>query len=202
MFYYLFVLIIYPLISFQKIRLNNINYKIMKSVATNESISFESTFGSPSKPNPNDIVQKPKQIFLVNYVPDNISLNQTIKTSSTISKKKSTNPKSPKSKKNKAQKINPIKNNKNIKFHMLDFDALYKSIIIGEKKILRKSSPKKIFITLNKTKKNLIGFKRIRLVSNKSSSFKSKNIIIIHNKFIVFNIFYFYRNKYKEKKNK
>ena len=66
----------------------------MKSVATNESISFESTFGSPSKPNPNDIVQKPKQIFLVNYVPDNISLNQTIKTSSTISKKKSTNPKS------------------------------------------------------------------------------------------------------------
>ena len=174
----------------------------MKSVATNESISFESTFGSPSKPNPNDIVQKPKQIFLVNYVPDNISLNQTIKTSSTISKKKSTNPKSPKSKKNKAQKINPIKNNKNIKFHMLDFDALYKSIIIGEKKILRKSSPKKIFITLNKTKKNLIGFKRIRLVSNKSSSFKSKNIIIIHNKFIVFNIFNFYRNKYKEKKNK
>jgi hypothetical protein len=54
---------------------------------------------------------------------------------------------------------------------MLDFDALFKDIIIGKKKSLDKSSRKNI--SKNCNKKKLLGSKRIRLFS-KNSFNKSK----------------------------
>ena len=135
----------------------------MKNI--NESISFESTLGSPSKPHPNDIVQKPKQIFLVKCIKDNISLNHSAQIN--LEKKYL-----------KKKKINVIKD-KNIEYHnLLDFDSLFKDIIIGQN-----NKKKKSFFDRNVNDKKLIGSKRIRFISNKNSSTKSKII-----KLIMFNI--------------
>lgn len=130
----------------------------------NESISFESTLGSPSKPKSTIVFQKPKQIFLVNYVLDNPPTKQVTKIHP-----------SPKNigghiikgssfkKKNK-----PI--NKHIEFHILDFDALLKSLINSDK------STKKIIVNKKKdriskeSKLKYIGFKRFRVISLKESS--------------------------------
>ena len=130
----------------------------MKNVVTNESISFESTLASPSKPRPNNIVQKPKQIFLVNFVEDNISLSLNKKTN---------------------QNISSIKNKKNIEFHLLDFDALLKNVIIGKKKSTIKKAHKTSHIGRNKNKIKLIGSKRIRLFSNKNTIKKRKYIYFL-----------------------
>ena len=146
----------------------------MKNVIINESISFESTLGSPSKPHPCPIVQKPKPIFLVNCVEDNLSLASTKKSSDSCLKKNPSRRKRSKSKKNSIQKLNSIKINKSNEFHLLDFDALFKDIIIGKKKSLDKSVHKKAHIPRKYSKKKLIGSKRIRLLSNKNSINKSK----------------------------
>ena len=106
----------------------------MKNVLINESISFESTLASPSKPKPNNIAQKPKPIFFVNFVEDNISLSLNKKNSDTNPEKKPLCKKRSKTKKRTNQNITSIKNNKNNEFHLLDFDALFKNIIIGKKK--------------------------------------------------------------------
>ena len=151
----------------------------MKNI--NESISFESTLGSPSKPYPNDIVQKPKQIFLVNCVKDNINLNHSVQIN--LEKKYLKKKKSLKSKK---KKINVIKD-KNIEYHhLLDFDSIFQDIIIGQN-----NKNKKSFFGRNANDKKLIGSKRIRFVSNKNSSIKSKNI-----KLIIINAL-LYRNKFE-----
>ena len=178
MFYYLFVLIIYHLISFQNILLTTYNIKIMKNVSINESISFESTIASPSKPHPCSIVKRPKPIFLVNCVGDNISSNTTKKSSDSSLKKNSNRRRRLKSNKNSAQNNNSLKNNKSNEFHMLDFDALFNDIIHEKKKPLDKSAYKKSHLPRNYSKKKLIGSKRIRLFSYKNSINKSTMISI------------------------
>ena len=151
----------------------------MKNI--NESISFESTLGSPSKPHPNDIVQKPKQIFLVKCIKDNIRLNHSAQIN--LEKKYLKKNKNLKSKK---KKINIIKD-KNIEYHhLLDFDSIFQDIIIGQN-----NKNKKSFFDRNANDKKLIGSKRIRFISNKNSSIKSKNI-----KLIIINVL-LYRNKFE-----
>lgn len=149
----------------------------MKNI--NESISFESTLGSPSKPYPNDIVQKPKQIFLVNCVKDNINLDHSVQINlekNYLKKKKSL----------KSKKKNVIKD-KNLEYHhLLDFDSLFQDIIIGQN-----NKNKKSFFDRNDNDKKLIGSKRIRFISNKNGSIKSKNI-----KLIIINAL-LYRNKFE-----
>ena len=149
----------------------------MKNI--NESISFESTLGSPSKPHPNDIVQKPKQIFLVNCVKDNINLDHSVQINlekNYLKKKKSL----------KSKKKNVIKD-KNLEYHhLLDFDSLFQDIIIGQN-----NKNKKSFFDRNENDKKLIGSKRIRFISNKNGSIKSKNI-----KLIIINVL-LYRNKFE-----
>ncbi len=149
----------------------------MKNI--NESISFESTLGSPSKPYPNDIVQKPKQIFLVNCVKDNINLDHSVQINlekNYLKKKKSL----------KSKKKNVIKD-KNLEYHhLLDFDSLFQDIIIGQN-----NKNKKSFFDRNDNDKKLIGSKRIRFISNKNGSIKSKNI-----KLIIINVL-LYRNKFE-----
>ena len=158
----------------------------MKNASNNESISFESTLGSPSKPPQNNIVQKPKQIFLVNCVEDNISLTATKINSSESLNKKSLKQKRPKSTKANNKKNSSIKNNKNIEFHLLDFDAIFKNIIIGKKKPVAKKAYKSSHISKNKAKMKLLGYKRNRLFLNKNPVNKSK-FIIINNFFYSFN---------------
>lgn len=143
----------------------------MKNATINESISFESTLDSLSKPHQCVIVQKPKPIFLVNSIEDNISFKSTKKSSDSDISRIPSKQKKSKTKIKSIQKINPIKNNKNNEFHMLDFDALFKDIIIGKKKSLDKSAHKNI--SKNYNKKKLLGSKRIRLFS-KNSFNKSK----------------------------
>ena len=51
----------------------------MKNLNTNESTSFESSLGSPSKPLQSYDIQKAKQIFLVNSIEEpKISITNTI----------------------------------------------------------------------------------------------------------------------------
>ena len=141
----------------------------MKNVVINESISFESTLASPSKPRPNNIAQKPKQIFLVNFVEDNISLSFNKNISDTSPGKKPLRKKRSITNKKTNQNITSIKNNKNVKFHLLDFDALFNNVIIGKKKSKTKKVHKTSHIGRNKNKIKLIGSKRIRLLSNKNT---------------------------------
>ena len=154
----------------------------MKNASNNESISFESTLGSPSKPRLENLVQKPKQIFLVNCVKDNISFSHNKISSSDNLGKKPLKHKRPKSKQMTNQNKLSIKNNK---FHLLDFDALFKNIIIGKKKSIAKKAHKTSHVIKNKDKSKLLGYKRNRLISDKNFINKSKFIIIIYF-FIIF----------------
>ena len=156
----------------------------MKNASNNESISFESTLGSPSKPHQDSIVKKPKQIFLVNCVNDNISFSHNKISLSDNAGKKPLKQKRPKSKQKTNQNKLSIKNNKNIEFHLLDFDALLKNLIIGKKKS-RAKKEQKTYIIRYKDKKRLLGYKRNRLLYDKNFINKSKFIIII----FFFNIF-------------
>ena len=150
----------------------------MKNVFINESISFESTLGSPSKPPQENIVKKPKQIFLVNCVEDNISLSPTKKSSSESIDNKPLKQKRSKTKKTNNKKNTSVNNNKNIGLHLLDFDAIFKNIIIGEKKLVAKRAHKIFNNYKNKNKIKLIGYKRNRLLSNKNTVNKSKYIFL------------------------
>ena len=132
----------------------------MKNI--NESISFESTLGSPSKPHSNEIPQKPKQIFLVSLVKDDINLNNSVQIN--LEKKYL---KKKKSLKSKEKKLNPIKDKNIIYHHLLDFDSLFQDIIIGQN-----NKNKQSFFDRNTNNKKFIGSKRIRFISN--SSIKSK----------------------------
>ena len=158
----------------------------MKNVFINESISFESTLGSPSKPPQENIVKKPKQIFLVNCVEDNISLSPTKKSSSESIDNKPLKQKRSKTKKANNRKNLSLNNNKNSGLHLLDFDALFKNIIIGEKKLVAKRAHKISNNSKNKNKIKLIGYKRNRLLSNKNSINKSKYIFLFIINIIIF----------------
>jgi hypothetical protein len=168
----------------------------MKNASNNESISFESTLGSPSKPRLENLVQKPKQIFLVNCVKDNISFSHTKISSSDNLGKKPLKNKRPKSKQATNQNKLSFKNNKNSEFHLLDFDALFKNIIIGKKKSIGKKAHKTSHAINNKDKSKLLGYKRNRLLSDKNFINKSKFIIIIF-----FFIFFIETNLKKKKLN-
>ena len=151
----------------------------MKNASNNESISFESTLGSPSKPRLENIAQKPKPIFLVNCVEDNKSFGHIKIGSSDNVGKKPLKHKRSKSKQETNQNKLSLKKNKNVEFHLLDFDALFKNIIIGKKKYIAKKENKTSHIIKNKDKRKLLGYKRNKLLSDKNIINKSKFIIII-----------------------
>ena len=145
----------------------------MKNLNTNESTSFESSLGSPSKPLQSYDIQKAKQIFLVNSIEEpKISITNTIINLAP--------PKQKQQKKNPKKKIQlkpeikspKIKINNNQE-HILDFDAIIKNLIFQEKNI-GNSGNKKIKNKSSKPKYKLIGGKRIRNFSNKDTKYKSK----------------------------
>ena len=151
----------------------------MKNLNTNESTSFESSLGSPTKPSQTYELQKPKQLFFVNSIEDTPQpLTNTI-----INLGPPPKPHSPEKKNHKkkieldsglkSQKIKKI----NKKKHILDFDSLFKNIILQGNKS-GKSQKKKIKISVSKSKCKLIGSKRIRNLSYKDTSNKSKQHII------------------------
>ena len=109
---------------------------------------------------------------------DNISLGLNKNNSDTIPVKKPIKKKFAKTKKISNKNITPIKNNKNIEFHLLDFDAIFEDIIIGKKKSMAKKVHKSSHIKRNKNKIKLIGSKRIRLLSTKNSIKKRKYIYL------------------------
>jgi hypothetical protein len=153
----------------------------MKNLNTNESTSFESSLGSPTKPSQTYELQKPKQLFFVNSIEDIPQpLTNTIINLGPVPKVQTPEKKSSKKKITldsglKSQKIKKI----NKKKHILDFDSLFKNIILMGNKSA-KSQNKKIKNSVSKSKCKLIGTKRIRNISNKDTCIKSKfNIIFI-----------------------
>ena len=148
----------------------------MKNLNTNESTSFESSLGSPTKPSQTYELQKPKQLFFVNSIGDPPQpLTNTIINLGPAPKTQT--PKKNNPKKNiklssglKSQKIKKI----NKKKHILDFDSLFKNIILQGNKG-SKSQIKKTKKSVSKYKYKLIGTKRIRNLSNKETSNKSKS---------------------------
>jgi len=150
----------------------------MKNLNTNESTSFESSLGSPTKPLLSYDAQKPKQLFFVNSVEDtHQSLENYIINLGPVPKPCSTEKKNIQKKKIKFEsKLKPpkIKNNKNKK-HILDFDALFRNIILQKNKG-EKSQNKKRNNSGIHSKNKFVGSKRIRNVSNKSIN--TKNIPI------------------------
>ena len=144
----------------------------MKNLNTNESTSFESSLGSPSKPLQSYDIQKAKQIFFVNSIEEpKISITNTIINLAPPKRKPpKTNPK-------KKIQLKPeikspkIKINNNQK-HILDFDAIIKNLIFQEKNT-GNSGNKKIKNKSSKSKYKLVGGKRIRNFSNKDT--KNKN---------------------------
>lgn len=153
----------------------------MKNINSNESTSFESSLGSPLKPLQSYEGQKPKQLFFVNSVEDKPkSLDNYIINLGPVPKPCSTEKNNIQKKKIKFEsKLKPpkIKNNKNKK-HILDFDALFRNIILQKNKG-EKSKNKKRNNSRIHSKNKFVGSKRIRNISNKSINTKSKFFIII-----------------------
>ena len=151
----------------------------MKNINTNESTSFESSLGSPTKPLQSYEAQKPKQIFFVNSIEDTPQpLINTIINLGPPPKKQPPNPgKKNEKKKIKFQAVLKLPKNKinNKPQHTLNFDALFKNIILqGNKSNKNKRSNN----SSNKSRNKLVGNKRIRNTSNKTSANKSKKFII------------------------
>ena len=151
----------------------------MKNLNTNESTSFESSLSSPSKPIQTYDVQKPKQIFFVNSIEDtsppltNTIINLGPPKPKTL-KKKIHKKKIRLGSGLKSEKLKINKKKKNV----LDFDSLFKNIILQRNKI-DKSANKKNNNSVSKSRNKLIGTKRIRNLSNKDTSCKSKLYIVI-----------------------
>jgi hypothetical protein len=148
----------------------------MKNALINESISFESTLGSPSKPQQDTILKKPKQIFLVKFVNDNtISLSPNKISNNSSPVKKLSRGKRTKFK-NTPNPIAPNnKNDKNSEYHLLDFDALFDNIIIGKKKPEVKKEHRLARISRKKNNKKIIGLQRFKIFSSKNVLNKSKS---------------------------
>ena len=147
----------------------------MKNLITNESTSFESTLCSPHKPLQHLDPPKPKQLFFIDTAQD--TKNFTYLFNTTISPIFTHEKKSPKVK-IKIEKKDKIKNkNKNIndkKKHMLDFDVLFKNIILQEKIKKHENKINKNNKNINKAKLKLLGSKRMRDIYNKNITSKSK----------------------------
>jgi hypothetical protein len=146
----------------------------MKNINTNESTSFESSLGSPTKPLQSYEAQKPKQIFFVNSIEDTPQpLINTIINLGPPPKKQPPNPgKKNEKKKIKFQAALKLPKNKinNKPQHTLNFDALFKNIILqGNKSNKNKRSNN----SSNKSRNKLVGNKRIRNTSNKTSANKT-----------------------------
>ena len=151
----------------------------MKNLNTNESTSFESSLGSPSKPFQSYEIQKPKQLFFVNSIEDPPkSITNTIINLAPVPKPKPQEKKIPKKKikLNSGLKPQKIKINNN-KRRILDFDSIIKNLIFEGNKS-ENSGNKKIKNASSKSKNKLVGSKRIRNLSNKDSKNKSKSYII------------------------
>ena len=147
----------------------------MKNLNTNESTSFESSLGSPSKPLQSYDIQKAKQIFLVNSIEEpKISITNTIINLAPVPKPKPQEKKIPKKKikLNSGLKPPKIKINNN-KRHILDFDSIIKNLIFQGNKTAN-SGNKKIKNRSSKPKYKFVGGKRIRNFSNKDTKNKSK----------------------------
>ena len=147
----------------------------MKNLNTNESTSFESSLGSPTKPLQLYEVQKPKQLFFVNSIED--TSQPLLNTIINLGPPPKINPPEKKVQKNKikfASELKPIK--KKIitkKQNILDFDALFKSIFYVKNKIAKKGN-KITNKSGTKSKNKLIGNKRIRNIPNKPTNSKGK----------------------------
>lgn len=147
----------------------------MKNLNTNESTSFESSLGSPTKPLQTYDIQKPKQIFFVNNIEDtpqalpNTIINLGPAPKSLVPEKKNLEKKIKFNSGLKTQK-NKIKNKRP---HILNFDAIYRNLILPANKA-GKSGNKKNNNSSSKSKCNLVGTKRIRNLSNKEPNNKSK----------------------------
>ena len=84
---------------------------------------------------------------------DSISLSLNKKNSDANPEKKPLCKKRSKTKKRTNQNITSFKKNKNNEFHLLDFDALFKNIIIGKKKSTNNKKVHKAWhISRNKNK--------------------------------------------------
>ena len=82
----------------------------MKNLNTNESTSFESSLGSPSKPFQSYEIQKPKQLFFVNSIEDPPkSITNTIINLAPVPKPKPQEKKIPKKKKKLNSGLKPPK---------------------------------------------------------------------------------------------
>ena len=133
----------------------------------NETLSFESTLESPTKPTQEKSSSQKKLIFLVHYMNDNQRNEKIDKngpkqiTSKYKNRRKSKRGRMPK----KLNKMIKIKNN------MLDFDMLLSTLFENEKKE-NDSGPKKKYIIRRKHQQKLIGIKRKRQI--KETKYKSK----------------------------
>lgn len=157
----------------------------MKNINSNESTSIESSLGSPTKPLQSLEVQKPKQIFFVNSIEDTPQpLINTIINLGPPPKKQLPHP----DKKNQKKKIkfesavkSPKNKINNKPQHTLNFDALFKNIILQANSSTKN---KRINNSSNKSRNKLVGNKRIRNTTNKVLTSKSKNIY-----YLLYNIF-------------
>ena len=154
----------------------------MKNLSTNESTSFESTLGSPTKPSQNFGFQKPRQIFLVNSGKETMSGD--MENPIPLPPLPDLQPKKKKILKIKKpeNRIKPVKNKVVKSIHILDFDAIFRNIILQKKKIIIKKTNNKKSIKKNnkpRNKLNLISVKRIRDSQSQTLSIKSKFFYII-----------------------
>ena len=99
----------------------------MKNLNTNESTSFESSLGSPTKPLQSYEVKKPKQLFFVNSIED--TSQPLLNTIINLGPPPKINPPEKKVLKNKIKYESELKSIKKKivtkKRHILDFDALF-----------------------------------------------------------------------------
>ena len=176
----------------------------MKNINSNESTSIESSLGSPTKPLQSLEVQKPKQIFFVNSIEDTPQpLINTIIDLGPPPKKQPPHP----DKKNQKKKIkfesavkSPKNKINNKPQHTLNFDALFKNIILQANSSTKN---KRINNSSNKPRNKLVGNKRIRNTSNKELTCKSKkNLLLLYNIFIFLFVNLVINNKKKKIENK
>ena len=149
----------------------------MKNLSTNESTYFESALGTPTKLPQNFEAQKPKQIFLIDSglesQPGEMEYPLPLPPLPDLQPKKKIEPKIEKNK----NILKKVKNKTAKNTHLLNFDGLFKDIILQQKKkIIKKLSDKKPIKKNNKPgkKQKLIGVKKIRENKNKIILDKSK----------------------------
>ena len=144
----------------------------------NESLSFDSTLESPTKPHQEKNSNQNKAIFLVHCMNDNQTNNQI---NGKLNKNEQGNSPDNKFKKKskrgpKPKKFEKIKKGEN---NMLDFDSLLDTLF-PKPKIEIVSSLKKKDLSLKKYQKKLLGYKRKRTIRDCLRSKKIKLIKFIY----------------------